>query len=495
MDAYDKKIRLESVQVQPMPQDEERQSPFQSPISPFAQDFNNGSSRPTGISGLILRWTPIIFMASYFLFSICIYTLLPEEGVKVFWFLYLTIGTLLAGATVMEAYDGQSLLTSARKAVAKTAKAGWQEDLKLPHVELVVVETPNGGYERIRALRETIVYPEEKLRVTVLAEHGDDTELLNHLCQNQDRQSGPLPEITAIFGAADSPHPHALRHAVARLTSDKKINIVQSRSVLTWPTGVPTGRAIYSSLTSLLHDASYGLLLPGRTVTWGLPLSQGNAIYARTSILQNAARSVQAVSHRHNGPALGFAALAQNTKAASDLSVITYTQCPPTLRGCCHMQIYAAAQWAACLPWLSLVFTKAKQPAETKASVDASAKPPTRTFKQRLCILFTLLLRPLAGHSVLQYFSLSLALLFTQAPSSAADFSKLIFFPYPISIWLIVSGLVCLAGTVAMTFSAASEFSPPGWTFPFVLILWPFMVLAGAFMDVYGQIGVFLGAF
>ena len=73
--------------------------------------------------------------------------------------------------------------------------------------------------------------------------------------------------------------------------------------------------------------------------------------------------------------------------------------------------------------------------------------------------------------------------------------SKLIFFPYPISIWLIITGLVCLAGTVAMAFSAASEFSPPSWTFPFVLVLWPFMVLVGAFLDVYGQVGVFLGAF
>jgi len=494
MDAYDKKIRPAAVEVQPVPQDEERQSFQQSPISPIAPDFN-GSSRPTGISGLILRWTPIIFMVSYFLFSICIYTLLPEEGVKVFWFLYLTIGTLLAGTTVLEAYDGQSLVTSARKAVAKTAKAGWQEDLTLPYVELVVVETLNGGYERIRALRETITYPEEKLRVTVLPEHGDDTELLNHLCQNQDRQSGLLPEITAIFGAADSPHPHALRHAVKRLTTDKKIDIVQSRSVLTWPSGVPAVRATYSALTSLLHDTSFGLLLPGRTITWGLPLSHGNAIYARTSVLQNAARSLHGMSHRHNGPALGFAALAQNTKAAYDLSVITYTECPSTFRGCCHMQIYAAAQWAACVPWLCLVFTKARQPVETKASMDASAKLPARTLKQRLCILLTLLLRPLASHSILQYFSLSLALLFTHAPSSAADFSKLIFFPYPISIWLIVSGLVCLAGTVAMAFSAASEFSPPGWTSPFVLLLWPFMVLAGAFMEVYGQIGVFLGAF
>lgn len=490
----DKTIRPAAVEVQPISQDEERQSPYQSPISPNGQDFTD-RSRPTGLSGLILRWTPIIFMGSYFLFSICIYTLLPEEGVKVFWFLYLTIGTLLAGTTVLEAYDGQTLLTNARKAVAKTAKNGWQEDVKLPHVELVVIETPNGGYERIRALRETIVYPEEKLRVTVLSEQGDDTELLHHLCQNQDRQSGPLPEITAIFGAADSPHPHAVRHAVARLTVDKKIDILQSRSVLTWLPGVPAVRAIYSSLTSLLHDASYGLMLPGRTVTWGLPLSQGNAIYARTSVLQNAARSLQGASHRHNGPALGFAALAQNVKAAYDLSVITYTQCPATFRGCCQLQIHAAARWAACVSWLSLVFTKAKHPVETKASMDATAKPPTRTFKQRLCILFTLLLRPLAAHSVLQYFSLALALLFTQAPDSAADFSRLIFFPYPISIWLIISGLVCLAGTVAMTFSAASEFGPPVWSFPFVLILWPFMLLAGAFMDVYGQIGVFLGAF
>jgi hypothetical protein len=94
----------------------------------------------------------------------------------------------------------------------------------------------------------------------------------------------------------------------------------------------------------------------------------------------------------------------------------------------------------------------------------------------------------------LQYFSLALAFLFSEAPKSTAQFSRLIFFPYHISIWLIVSGLLCLLGRVAMIHKVASEYSPPGWAFPILLAMYPFSVLGDAIVDVYAQAGVFLGA-
>ena len=432
-------------------------------------------------------------MVSYFIFSISIYTMLPEEGTKVFWFLYLAIGTFLAGTTLLEAYDGLSLLKLARKAVAKTAKTGWKDDEKLPHVELIVEESQLGGYERARALRDCIVYPEEKLRITVLPNQGDDTALFEHLCHRQDQQSGPLPEITAIYRADQNPHPHAVRHAVDRLTTDKKIDLLQSRSVLTWPSGVSLVRAIYSSLASLQHDTIYGLLLPGRTLTWGLPLSYGTAIFGRTPVLQNAMRSMGGAPLRQNGVALAFSALAQNTKAAYDMSVITFTECPDSITGCTRLQIRETIQWAATMSYLSLAFTKAKATAASTEKADA--KSPSRTFKQRFCIVYTLLLTRLGSHAILQYLSLALALLFTQTPDSAAEFSALIFFPYTISLWLIVSGLVCLVATVAMIHSAASEFAPPGWTFPLLVLVYPFLVLGQAFIDVYAQVGVLLGSF
>jgi hypothetical protein len=449
--------------------------------------------RSRGMLTTLWRWSPAIFMASYFVFSISIYTLSPRAAVKVLWFLYLSIGTLLAGTTLLEAYDGLSLLRAARKTVEKSTSTGWKaNDAELPHVELILDDVQGDGYERVRALRASIVYPQDKMRITVLSDHGDDAALVHHLCNIQDRQSGPLPEYTATFRASDSPHPHAIRHAVERLSSDKKIDMVQSRSVLTWPSGVSFFRAVYSSLAAFQHDATYGLALPGRTITWGLPTSYGSAIYSRTSALKNAVRTLKDPASRHNGHAIAFSAYAQHSKAAYDMSVITYTQCPTTLLGCSRMQIQLAAEWVASLPYVKLAFTKSRA---TSAAGEKSGPATTRrTLKQRISILFTLLLARLGSHAVLQYFSLALALLFSETPQSTAEFSRLIFFPYQISIWLIASGLICLVGTMAMIHKAASEYAPPGWAFPLLVVVYPLMVLGQAVVDVYAQAGVFLGA-
>jgi hypothetical protein len=449
--------------------------------------------KPTIMLTTLWRWSPAIFMVSYFVFSISIYTLSPRDAVKVLWFLYLTIGTLLAGVALLEAYDGLSLLREARKKISKAAQSGSTEDASLPHIELILHDEHGTGNERVHTLRESIIYPQDRMRITLIPDHGDDSALVNHICNVQDRQSGPLPEYTAVFRAQDSPHPHALRHAVARLTSDAKIDVLQSRSVLIWPSGVPIFRAMYSSLTAFQHEATYGLTLPGRTVTWGLPVSHGSAIYGRTAAVQNAYRALRDPSSRHNGPAVGLTAYSQNIRAAYDLSVITYTNCPENLPACSRLQIQTAAEWVSCIPYVSLVFTK---PRHSTTALEKSNFNPntTRTHKQRVSILFTLLLARLGSHAILQYFCLALALLFSEAPHSAAEFSRLIFFPYHISIWLIVSGLLCLLGRVAMIHKAASEYAPPGWAFPILLVVYPLMVLGDAVVDVYAQAGVFLGA-
>lgn len=450
--------------------------------------------KPNAMLTALWRWSPAIFMVSYLVFSISIYTLSPRDAVKVLWFLYLSIGTLLAGIALLETYDGLSLLAEGRKTTLKKAQSGWTDDSSLPHIELILDDEDGTGNERVLALRESILYPQDKMRITLLPDHGDDAALVNHLCNVQDRQSGPIPEYTAVFRAQHSPHPHALRHAVARLGSDAKIDILQSRSVLVWPSGDTLIRAIYSSLATFNHDATYGLILPGRTVTWGLPVSHGSAVYGRTAALQNAFRALKDPSSRHNGPTLAFSAYEQNIRAAYDLSVITYTTCPETLLGCSRFQIQTAAEWVSCLPYARLVFTKPKQSTTTSLEKSNSSPKTTRTLKQRTSILFTLLLARFGSHAILQYFCLALALLFSETPHSTADFSKLIFFPYHISIWLIVSGLLCLLGRVAMIHKAASEYAPPGWAFPILLVVYPLMVLGDAIVDVYAQAGVFLGA-
>ncbi|KAK6428918.1 hypothetical protein LTR95_014934, partial [Oleoguttula sp. CCFEE 5521] len=476
--------------------DEESATPPATENSTYgASSPQHGSTRPTGIASAILRWSPRIFMIAYFVFSVAVYTMLPTEGVKVFWFLYLTIGTLLASFTVMEAFDGLSLLKLGRKTIAKTATSGLLDDPKVPFVELVVEESSRGGFDDERLLRTRVIYPMEKLRITVLPREHDNSALFNHLCYTQDRQTGPLPEITAILAGNQRPHPHAIRHAVDRLAANNNIDLLQSRTVLTRRKGVGFFRAAWSSLASLQHNATHCLILPGRTVTWDTPISSGVPVYGRTLALQNAMRAAASASPRKNSVALAFSALAQKSKSVYDMSVITYTECPRTFIGSMRMQLREAVQWTASTRYLSLVFTKAKSTASTSEKAASPASTPTRSFKQRMCILHTLLLQRLGSHAILQYFCLALAMLIMNPPDSAAEFSSQIFFPYHISIWLIASGLLCLFGTIAMVHHAASEFAPKGWTFPGVLLVWPVMLLVGAGVDVYAQVGVMLGSF
>ncbi|OQO02915.1 hypothetical protein B0A48_11198 [Cryoendolithus antarcticus] len=476
--------------------DEESATPPATENSPYGNASpQHGSTRPTGIAGVILRWSPRIFMVAYFIFSVSVYTMLPTEGTKVFWFLYLTIGTLLASITVLEAFDGLSLLKLGRKTIAKTAKSGLLDDPKLPFVELIIEESSRGSFDDEILLRAKTVYPTEKLRITVLPREHDNTALFHHLCYTQDRQQGPLPEITAILTGNQRPHPHAIRHAVDRLAANKNIDLIQSRTVLTRRKGAGFFRAAWSSLASLQHDATHCLVLPGRTVTWETPISSGVPVYGRTLALQNAMRAAASASPRQNSVALAFSALAQNSKSVYDMSVITYTECARSLIGSMRVQLREAVQWTASMRYLSLVFTKAKSSATTSEKSTSPATTPKRTFKQRVCIFYTLLLQRLGSHAILQYFSLALAMLIINPPNSAAEFSSQIFFPYHISIWLIASGLLCLFGTIAMVHHAASEFAPKGWTFPGVVLIWPLMLLLGAGVDVYAQVGVMLGSF
>ena len=46
--------------------------------------------------------------------------------------------------------------------------------------------------------------------------------------------------------------------------------------------------------------------------------------------------------------------------------------------------------------------------------------------------------------------------------------------------------LICLLATVVMLYQARSEFVPL-WTAPLTLVLYPFLVVCNAIVDVYGQ--------
>ena len=466
--------------AQTSPYDKERLPERQPRHQP--QYDNHGGTPFATASSKVADWTPVALLISYFVFSIAFYTLLNSYATKVFWFLYLSIGTCLAGVTCLEAYDGLSPLKEAGKTLVKHEKSGGKfatADQDLPLLELVF-NADRESIEWIYRELENMPYPQEKVRITALSEWNSASAL--------DTKGA----VIAMFGGFQVPHPHAPRHAVERLLKDKKADIVQSRSVRTYASNASAVRRTFGSLACLAHDMLYSLLLPGRTVTWTLGISTGHGTYWRAQKLHAAMIAVTSSTSKgpRDGLDLGYAAFAQGAKAVYDLSVITYSPCPATFTGYMRTLSQPARKSAVTtVRHLKLVFTgifrkRSKTSSTEKGDQSMASK---RTFKQRLGLFYNLLLLPLGSHAILQYFSLALATIITNAPSSSADFATRIYFPYPISIWLIVGGLVCLMATVAFVYNARSEFAPSPWSFPLVLVLYPLALVFWACLDLYGQ--------
>lgn len=120
-------------------------------------------------------WTPFFLVASYFAFSICIYMVATSGITEVFWFVYLMTNTYIAGTTVVEAMMSVAASHDANKMAAKVAKKNWTfptPDEELQKLDIIIVAyLPNEQgiiMDRILYLLEKIVYPRDKLLITVL---------------------------------------------------------------------------------------------------------------------------------------------------------------------------------------------------------------------------------------------------------------------------------------------------------------------------------------
>jgi hypothetical protein len=120
-------------------------------------------------------WTPFLLVASYFVFSVCIYMLATSGITEIFWFVYLMTNTYIAGATVIEAMMSIGANHEASKMAAKVAQKNWTfptPDSELGELDIIIVAyLPNEQgiiMDRIHYLLDKIVYPRDKLCITVL---------------------------------------------------------------------------------------------------------------------------------------------------------------------------------------------------------------------------------------------------------------------------------------------------------------------------------------
>lgn len=419
--------------------------------------------------GVIQKWTPTAFLLSYFVFSIALYTILSDYSRRAFWFLYLVIATLVAGATALEGYDGLTPLREARNAVAKTDGDGWKfktADDALPTLNLIFdldeQDVPD-DFRTITDLADELTYPTDKVTINILRKLHDNTSATMDYVGYERPSSARIltipahsaaslsarvayclavdapnsaSSITAVFGGGERPHPHAVRFAVERLIQDAKVDIVQGRSIL-----VPSGGrfSLLQVLATLEYDMLNALLRPGRSITWGLNFPNQTNAYWRTNALRAAATATAIVPS--DGMDLSFAAVSRNARTAHDLKVISYAPCPGTLGQFWSAQVHLARQTAvASVRYARLAFKGAFKGAFKRSKGQKSEAKAKWGFKKRFAIMYTLPIMRLVSHAIVQYFCMAWAILFTSAPTSTADFARTIYFPYPISEWLIILG-------------------------------------------------------
>ncbi|KAF2766804.1 hypothetical protein EJ03DRAFT_317112 [Teratosphaeria nubilosa] len=451
----------------------------------------------------IETWTPTALMVTYLVFSISLYAILDSPARKVFWFLYLTIATLKAGITALEAYDGLTPLREARKAIEKanaaTSRAeGHRDELPLVHL---VFDSSDSDFSAPAELLESIDYPDEKLAVTFLqsSQAPQQVPVIDYIGHNQQSRvrtmtlptssTGSLAarfaysldfdvlmpdaSVTAVFGSDERPHPQAIRRAAERLHQDTKLDVINGRRIL-----VPRSRHFgLSTVACVLQDMLSALLQPGNASTWDLKRVNESTAFWRTEALKAVAWAAASVTE--DGHDLAWSSVACRCKADFDMAVISYAPGPTAMTAYWKFAVKDARKAAlATLRYFSLAFKGlciSQQPAEQKLN-----------FKARLGVFYALLVSRLISHTILQYFCLAFSMLITNTPNSASDLAQKIYFHHPVSEWLIISGLICLGGTVAMVCKARSEFVPLH-TIPAVVTLYPLLLLLQASVDVFAQ--------
>ena len=209
-------------------------------------------------SAFITEWTPFLLVASYYVFSTCLYMYCSDGLIAIFWFIYMTTNFYIAGATVLEAFMSITPCREARKVVTKADEKGWvfpTPDDKLLILDLLIVAyLPNEKdiiMDRAIYALEQIVYPRDKIRINILYNTPKpieplETELHQLTQRYPHARVIKVPgstskadnlnyfftlntgsDLIAIYDCDHYPHPNGPRWAVERFMADEEIDIVQ----------------------------------------------------------------------------------------------------------------------------------------------------------------------------------------------------------------------------------------------------------------------------
>lgn len=400
------------------------------------------------IERFIKEWTPFSLVASYFVFSTCLYMICSGRMISIFWFIYLTTNFYIAGSTVVEAIMSISPCRDGRRALRKVEENRWTfptPEQFLPILDLVTVAyLPNEKdiiLDRIQYAIDEIIYPRDRIRINIVyntpkafpaleSEMRQLAEKHSHLriikVPGSQSKADNLnyfftldtgADVIAVFDCDHYPHPCGPRWAAERFLSDRTIDIVQGRCVI-----FNSKASTLSAMIAVEFDKIYAVSHPGRAATWGFGLFTGSNGYWRATLLRDL---------RMNGDMLtedidsSLRAVSRGAKTVHDLNVISYELAPTNWKSFWNQRLRWAQGWAQAS--MKHIVLTVNNPTYGK-----------RTLVNRFGLASLLFIRELSYYLVTQYCCLVLSILITDFPSKPTEVLRVLFFQYPVAYWLFI---------------------------------------------------------
>lgn len=405
------------------------------------------------VSAFISEWTPFGLVASYFVFSTCLYMYCSDGLIAIFWFIYMCTNFYIAGATVLEAFMSITPCREARTIVTQAEDRGWR--FPTPHDQLLVLDLLIVAYlpneqdiimDRALYALEQIDYPRDKIRINILYNTPNtieplETELHQLTKKYSHARVIKVPNSTskadnlnyfftldtgsdliAIYDCDHYPHPNSPRWAVERFIADPEIDIVQGRCVV-----FNSEDTFLTSMIAVEFDKIYAVSHPGRAAMWGFGLFCGSNGYWRTSLLRELKMDGDMLTEDIDSALRAFS---RGSKTVHDLNVTSYELAPTTFPAFWKQRLRWAQGWAqASAKHVKMVYNNVKDPLHPNYN---------RSFTARFGVLSLLLIREASYYLVTQYTCLVLSFLIVKFPSTGEELWKLVYFQYPVSQWLFI---------------------------------------------------------
>ena len=427
-------------------------------VAPIAPTQGSKQGQPFGdfverVSSSLSEWTPFCLVASYFVFSTCLYMYCSEGLIAVFWFIYMCTNFYIAGATVLEAFMSITPCREARKVVTQAEEKGWlfpTAHSKLPILDLIIVAyLPNERdiiVDRAIYALEQLDYPQDKIRINVLYNtpvsiEPLETELHELPLKYPHARIIKVPnstskadnlnyfltldtgsDIIAIYDCDHYPHPNGPRWAAERFMADTEVDIVQGRCIV-----FNSNDTFLTSMIAVEFDKIYAVSHPGRSTMWGFGLFCGSNGYWRTSLLRDMKMDGSMLTEDIDSALRAFS---RGCKTVHDLNVTSYELAPTTFSAFWKQRLRWAQGWAqASMRHTKMIYNGVQDPLHEGSK---------RDFTARFGILSLLLIREASYYLVTQYTCLVLSFVIVKFPSSGEELWKLVYFQYPVSQWLFI---------------------------------------------------------